>query len=129
MLRQTRVPLTLPKVCENCKLCPSFCALCHAVQSSLYALLYPIPHSNAKTLSHCVQLPHPCRHTHGQHACHGIQVLVVSCNLKDKADMAWWAAHRDGDGAERPWLPGAVRVSCDSQEWQVSLTVTHTSEI
>ena len=35
--------------------------------------------------------------------------------------MAWWAAHQDGDAGERPWLPSALRVSCDSHEWQVRL--------
>ena len=59
-----------------------------------------------------------------QHARHDWQVLVVSCNLRDKADLNWWAAQQDGDGGERPWLPSALRVSCDSQEWQVSRNLT-----
>ena len=85
VLRQTRVPLTLPKVCKT-----------------------------KSWLCDCIMLyEHAARH-----GCRDAQVLVVSCNLRDKADMAWWTAHRDEAG-ERPWLPSAVRISCNAEQWQV----------
>ena len=130
MLRQTRVPLTLPKVCEFRTLLPTFCAMYYAVLSTMYTVTLCCILFTAAVLNTLGLYPDPAwlqKCGVVQHACHDWQVLVVSCNLRDKANMAWWAAHRHGDGSERPWLPSALRVSCDSQEWQVGVALIATA--
>lgn len=31
------------------------------------------------------------------------QVIVVSCGMQDRGDIAWWMPISDGKGGERPW--------------------------
>lgn len=53
--------------------------------------------------------------------------MVVSCGLKDRGDLAWWAPH-DGAVGQHPWLPSFLRLSTQPQEYRLRAVEAETAE-
>ena len=56
-----------------------------------------------------------------------MQVMIVSCGLKDRGDLAWWAPH-GGPAGRRPWLPLFLRLSSQPQEYRLVAVEADTVE-
>jgi len=47
------------------------------------------------------------------------KIIVVSCGMQDRKDLAWWMPVKEAGGEEKPWLPWAVEVETQPQDWEV----------
>lgn len=58
------------------------------------------------------------------------QVLIISCGLQDRGDLAWWSPYTEfvdaAQGVDRqmlskPWLPQELAIRKDPESWQVNV--------